>query len=102
MFSGTEQRPRLCLCSNGLSGENEMKEPRIKHHYDRRKDKMKIVIRGYSLSKITRGEIIENVVSQIERSPDTLIAHARKSNSKLDKKSARGQPKVSRLEEVGD
>jgi hypothetical protein len=44
---------------------------RIKHAYDHDKDRMKISIRGYSLSKITRDEILENLIMQIERSPET-------------------------------
>jgi hypothetical protein len=71
------------------------KKPKIKHGYDHDKDKMKITIRGYSLSKITRDEILENLIIQIESSPDRL--------GKAGKKSARGQKKkVSRLVRVGD
>ena len=78
------------------------KKPLIKHNYDHDKDRMKIKIRGYSLSKTTRSQIIENLISQIERSPDRLVASARKSKGKAGKKSARGQQKVSRLVEIGD
>jgi hypothetical protein len=66
------------------------KQPKIKHGYDHDKDKMKITIRGYSLSKITRDEILENLIVQIESSPDRL--------GKAGK--ARGQKKVSRLVSV--
>jgi hypothetical protein len=66
------------------------KKPKIKHGYDHDKDKMKIMIRGYSLSKITRGEIVENLIDQIERSPDR-IASARKSKGKAGKKPVRGK-----------
>jgi hypothetical protein len=66
------------------------KKPKIKHDYDSDKDKLKITVRGYSLSKITRGEIIENLIEQIELSPDRLSANARKSKAKAGKKS-RGQ-----------
>ena len=48
------------------------KKPKIKHGYDHDKDKMKITIRGYSLSKTTRDEILENLIVQIESSPDRL------------------------------
>ena len=78
------------------------KKPKIKHSYDHDKDRMKIKIRGYSLSKTTRNQIIENLISQIEESPDRLVAIAQKSKGKAGKKSARGQQKVSRLVEVGD
>ncbi len=78
------------------------KKPKIKHGYDSDKDKMKITVRGYSLSKISRNQIIENLIKQIERSPDRLIANVRKSKGKVGKKSARGQQKVSRLVEIGD
>jgi hypothetical protein len=36
------------------------KKPKIKNAYDHDKDRMEISIRGYSLSKITRDEILEN------------------------------------------
>jgi hypothetical protein len=78
------------------------KKPKIQHNYDHDKDRMKISIRGYSLSKITRSEIIENLIRQVERSPDRLVAQARKSKRKAGKKSARGQIKVSRLVQIGD
>ena len=78
------------------------KLPKIKHNYDHDKDRMKIKIRGYSLSKTTRHQIIDNLISQIERSPDRLVAIARKSKGKAGKKSARGQQKVSRLIKVGN
>ena len=35
------------------------KNPKIKHGYDHDKDKMKITIRGYGLSKTTRDEILK-------------------------------------------
>jgi hypothetical protein len=44
------------------------------------------VRRWYSRSKITRGEIIENLIEQIELSPDRLSANARKSKAKAGKK----------------
>jgi hypothetical protein len=70
------------------------KKPKIKHGYDHDKDKMKITIRGYSLTKITRDEILENLIMQIESSPDRLHANARKSKGKAGgKKSARDQKK---------
>lgn len=78
------------------------KKPKIKHGYNHGKDKMKIMIRGYSLSKTTRKEIIENLIKQTENSPDHLRRKARKLKGYAGKKSARGQQKVSRLEEVGD
>ena len=48
------------------------KKPKIKHGYDHDNDKMKITIRGYSLSKTTRDEILENLIMQIESSPDVF------------------------------
>jgi hypothetical protein len=78
------------------------KKPKIKHGYDHDKDKMKIKIRGYSLSRTTRDQIIENLIKQVESSSDRLRANVRKSKGKAGKKSARGQQRVSRLEEVGD
>jgi hypothetical protein len=58
------------------------KKPKIKHAYDHDKDRMKISIRGYSLSKITRDEILENLIMQIERSPDRLDGIAKKAGKK--------------------
>ena len=69
------------------------KKPKIKHGYDHDKDKMKITIRGYSLSKITRDEILENLIMQIESSPDRLHVNDRKSKGNAGKKSARNQKK---------
>jgi hypothetical protein len=65
------------------------KKPKIKHSYDHDKDRMKISIRGYSLSKITRDEILENLIMQIERSPDRLP----KTSKDAGKKSAIGSGK---------
>jgi hypothetical protein len=79
------------------------KKPKIKHGYDHDKDKMKITVRGYSLSKTTRDEILENLIVQIESSPDRLRANVKKSKGKAGKKSARGrEKKVSTLVRVGD
>ena len=58
------------------------KKPKIKHDYDHDKDKMKITVRGYALSKTTRDEIMEDVISLIERSPDRVSARARKASGK--------------------
>lgn len=78
------------------------KEPKIKHEYKHHKDKMKITISGYSLSKTTRSEIIDNLIKQVESSPNRLRNNARTLRRKTGKKNARGQQKVTRLEEVGD
>jgi hypothetical protein len=63
-------------------------KPKIKHAYDHDKDRMKISIRGYSLSKITRDEILENLIMLIERSPDRLPT-----SKKAGKKSVLGRGK---------
>jgi hypothetical protein len=69
------------------------KKPKIKHSYDHDKDRMKISIRGYSLSKITRVEILENLIMLIERSPDRVST-----SKKAGMKSALGSgKKVSRV-----
>ena len=77
-------------------------KPKIKHSYNRDKDKMKITIRGYLLSKTTRDEIIEDLIRQIESSPDRLHANSRKLKDKAGKKSVRSRQKVLRLVKVGD
>lgn len=58
------------------------KKPKIKHRYDHDKDRMKITVRGYALSRTTRDEILEDLVSLIERSPDRVSARARKMTGK--------------------
>jgi hypothetical protein len=78
------------------------KEPKIDHEYHAGKDKLKITIRGYALSKKARGAIMKNLIAEVERKPDRLIAAARKSAKKgTDKKLPKSQ-KVSKLIEVGD
>ncbi len=57
------------------------KKPKIKHSYNHDKDRMKITVRGYALSKTTRDEILEDLVSLIERSPDRVSTRARTGKS---------------------
>lgn len=59
------------------------KKPKIKHSYDRDSDKMKISIRGYSLSRTTRDEILEDLIRHVERGP---IANPKKSGKNSDQK----------------
>jgi hypothetical protein len=73
------------------------KKPRIKHGYDHDKDKMKITIRGYALSKITRDEILEKLIMQIETSPDRLQAKARKLKHSKQSDGAPKKRKVSKV-----
>jgi hypothetical protein len=52
------------------------KKPKIEHEYHPGKDKMKITIQGYSPSKKARTAIVKTLMTQLERSPDRLVAGA--------------------------
>ncbi len=78
------------------------RKPRIDHEYQAGKDKFKITIHGYSPSKKARDAIMKTLLSAVERSPDRLIADARKNSKKRPGKKLRGLQKTSRLIEVGD
>ena len=77
------------------------KTPKIDHEYRAGKDKMKITIKGYSPTKKIRDAILKDVIVLLERSPDRLVADAKKSKKVLDKK-PRNPQKESKLIEVGD
>jgi hypothetical protein len=87
-----------------FSEEQEMsKEPKIDHEYHASKDKLTINIHRYSLkSKKTRDAIMEKLMANLESKPDRLIAGAKKKSKKAPGKKLRGQPKRSRLIEIGD
>ena len=78
------------------------KKPKISHEYHAGKDKFKITIHGYSLSKKAREAIMKTLLSAVERSPDRLIADARKKSRKGPDKKLRGLQKTNKLIEVGD
>jgi hypothetical protein len=78
------------------------KKPKIDHEYHAGKDKFEINIRGYSLSKKARNEIMKKLMAAVERSPDRLIAGAKKKKSKKPGKELRGLQKSTKLIEVGD
>ena len=79
------------------------KKPKIDHEYHASKDKMKITIEGYSPSKKSRHAIMKKLMAEpVERSPDRLVAEAKKKSTKEPGKKIRGQQKVSKLIEVGD
>jgi hypothetical protein len=77
------------------------KKPKIDHEYNAGKDKFKITIHGYSLSKKARGDIVKKLMSEVERSPDRLVADAKKSKKGSGKKIP-GLQNASKLIEVGD
>jgi len=77
------------------------KKPKIDHEYNAGKDKFKITIHGYSLSKKARGDIVKKLMSEVERSPDRLISDAKKSKKGPSKKIP-GLQNASKLIEVGD
>jgi hypothetical protein len=78
------------------------KKPKIDHEYHTGKDKFKITIRGYSLGKKARDEILKKVMAAVERNPDRLIADASKQSKRGPSKKLRGLQRPSRLIEVGD
>jgi hypothetical protein len=79
------------------------KKPEIEHEYHAGKDKLKITIQGYALtSKKARDNIVKNLIAEVERHPDRLIAGARKKSKKAACKQPDGQQKQSKLAEIGD
>jgi hypothetical protein len=84
--------------------ESEMsKEPKIEHEYHAHKDRLTIKIHRYSLeSKKTRDAILMKLIANLESKPDRLKAEAKKKAKKGSGKKLRGQPKTSRLVEIGD
>jgi len=82
--------------------EGMSKKPKIDHEYNAGKDKFKITIHGYSLSKKARGAIVKKLMSEVERSPDRLVADAKKKSKNGPSQQLRGLQKPSKLIEVGD
>ncbi|SHK68563.1 hypothetical protein [Bradyrhizobium lablabi] len=78
------------------------KKPKIEHEYHAGKDKLKITISGYALSKKARDEVMKKLIAEVERKPDRLIANAKKKSKKTGGKKLRGQQKETKLIEVGD
>ena len=78
------------------------KKPKIDHEYNAGKDKFKITIHGYSLSKKARGAIVKKLMSEVEQSPDRLVADAKKKAKKGPGKKLPGLQNASKLIEVGD
>jgi hypothetical protein len=105
-FEGDGNRSILRNPNYDLAGEGwreEMsKKPKIDHEYNAGKDKFKITIHGYSLSKKARGDIVKKLMSQVERSPDRLVADAKKKSKKGPGKKLPGLQNASKLIEVGD
>jgi hypothetical protein len=101
LFSVLRWRLTGILAGYGRSEEMSTK-PKIDHEYHAGKDKFKITIRGYSLGKKARDEILKRVMAAVERNPDRLIADAGKKSRKGSSKELRGLQKSSRLIEVGD
>jgi hypothetical protein len=83
------------------------KKPKIDHEYHAGKDKMKITIHGYALSKEARNAIMKKVMAEVERKPDRLIATAKKKSHKKKSKKGAGEKLPSakrdaRFIQVGD
>jgi hypothetical protein len=79
------------------------KEPKIEHEYHAHKDRLTIKINRYSLkSKKTRDAILMKLMADLESKPDRLAAGAKKKAKDGPGKKLHGQPKTSRLVEIGD
>ncbi len=78
------------------------KKPKIDHEYHAGKDKMRITIEGYSPSKKSRDAIMKNLMTQLEKSPDRIVAKFKKKPKETSGKERRGLPKEARLIEIGD
>jgi len=78
------------------------KRPKINHEYHAGKDKLKITIRGYSLSKKARDATMKTLLIAVERNPDRLIAAAKEESRRGPSKKLRGLQKTDKLIEVGD
>jgi hypothetical protein len=78
------------------------KKPKIDHEYHDGKDKLKITIEGYSLSKKSRAAIMKKVTHAVERSPDRPIKDYKKSKKGSGKKIPGHQKIPKTFEEVGD
>ena len=79
------------------------KEPKIEHEYHAHKDRLTIKIHRYSLkSKKTRDAILMKLMADLESKPDRLTAGAKKKAKDGPGKKLRGQPKASKLVEIGD
>ena len=79
------------------------KEPKIEHEYHAHKDRLTIKIHRYSLkSKKTRDAILMKLMADLESKPDRLTADAKKKAKDGPGKKLRGQPKDSKLVEIGD
>jgi hypothetical protein len=76
------KRPEFPIRRNENLGEKMSKEPKIDHEYHAGKDKLKITIQGYALSKKARVQIMKKLIAEVERKPDRLIAAARKKSAK--------------------
>ena len=61
------------------------KEPTIDHEYHAGKDKFKITIKGYALSKKARGKVLEKLVTIIERNPERMTPAAKTKTQKATK-----------------
>jgi hypothetical protein len=79
------------------------KEPKVEHEYHAHKDQLTIKIHRYSLkSKKTRDAILMKLMADLESKPDRLKADAKKKEKKGSGKKLRGEPKDSKLVEIGD
>jgi hypothetical protein len=105
-FEGIETRRSSENQNCDLAGEGWRKQmskkPKIDHEYNAGKDKFKITIHGYSLSKKARGAIVKKLMSEVERSPDRLVADAKMKSKKGPGKKLPGLERPSKLIEVGD
>jgi hypothetical protein len=56
--------------------------PRIDQEYHAGKDKFRVTMKGYALSKKARGEVLEKLVTIIERNPERMTPAAKTKTQK--------------------
>ena len=62
----------------------------IYHEYHAHKDKLKITVKEYALSKKARDQILKRIIADVQSKPDRLTAVAKKDRIKqIESKAAR-------------
>ena len=79
------------------------KKPMIDHEYHAHKDKLKVTVKGYALSKKARDQILKWLIADVQSKPDRLTAVAKKIAKKKSSQKLPGHQKISKqFVEVGD
>jgi hypothetical protein len=70
------------------------KKPKIDHEYHAKKDKMKIMIEGYSPRKTSRDAIMKLLMTKLESCPDRSVAKYKKNPKRLLEKNGAAYQKT--------